>query len=89
MTDREMIVAAIHRIYPVPPNKPYDVKKKLLHARNVEFTHFGKARPLRYDDDGKCNIQIYRSYEGNPKFVGCVTLHFDDAGALLELIAER
>ena len=83
MTDREIIVAAIERLYPVPPNEPYDERAGLMHANNIEFIH----TRLRYDDDGKCDIQIYCPYKGNEQ--GCVTFNFDDAGALIKFVAER
>ena len=85
MTDREMIVAAIERLYPVPPNRAYDERAGLMHARNIEFIHARLLTPpyRRYDDDGKCDIEIYAQPRSNDNAL--ITFYFDEDGAIIKM----
>ena len=88
MTDREMIVAAIERLYPVPPNRAYDERAGLMHARNIEFIHARLLTPPyhRYDDDGKCDIEIYDQPRSNNNAL--MAFYFDEDGAIIKMCGE-
>lgn len=83
MTDREAIVAALHRIHPATdPKDQYDPENGLAHSRMIEFLH--RPYDKRYDDDGRCDIDAY--FVPATPTLGAVCIHFSfgDSGALIK-----